>query len=54
MNGIIKNVGKEIACTEETTYMKLKNSNTSPRKFKNLYKIFNNLNYQQWKSFKKI
>ena len=46
MNGIIKNIGKEITCTEETTYMKLDNSNISLRKFNNLYKKFNNLNYQ--------
>ena len=34
-------------CNDESTYMKIDNSNISLRKFNNFYKVLNNLNYQQ-------
>ena len=43
VNGIIKSVGKESTCNDQTTYMKLDNSNISLRKFNNFYKVFYNL-----------
>ena len=47
MNGVIKSVGKEIACNDETTYMNIENSSISLRKLNNFYKVFHNLSYNQ-------
>ena len=47
LNGVIKNYGNEMICSQEAIYMKLENSNVSIRKLNNTYKIFNNLSYPQ-------